>query len=346
MSQRIVLFCEKPYALSILQPLAQEAERRGCTCLWYLHPPLAAAGVADGIRATDNLADLMAFDPQAILVPGNEVPYYLPGVKVQVFHGFAGEKKGHFRIRDYFDLYLTQGPYFTERFSQLSRRHGDFAVQETGWPRLDHLFDGSLDSTAARAQLGLQPNQSVLLYAPTFSPRLTSVPDLLPRLPELAAALEMQVVVKFHPLMDARWVDQCRDLAAGHVSVLLASDADVSPCLLTADLLLSDTSSVVYEALLLDKPVVTWKTTAEAPIWPDVSEPEALLPVLKQTLTSGPPEPNTVKERYHPYTDGQSSARMLDAVANYIERHGVPKQRQLGFWRRRRVHKTFGPPPC
>ena len=37
---------------------------------------------------------------------------YLPGVKIQVFHGYAAEKKDHWIIRRYFDTYFTQGPYF------------------------------------------------------------------------------------------------------------------------------------------------------------------------------------------------------------------------------------------
>lgn len=343
---RIVLFCEKPYAVSILAPLAEEARRRGDECLWYLHPPLQHSAVPAGQSATSHLSALQAFDPEAILVPGNEVPYYLPGVKVQVFHGFAGEKKGHFRIRHYFDLYLTQGPHFTERFQALSGKYRDFEVRETGWPRLDRFFDGSLDAADTRQRLGLQADDTVLLYAPTFSPRLTSVPALLPRLPELASALSCRILVKFHPLMAREWVEQCRTLAETHAAILWADEDDLSPCLMIADLVLSDTSSAVYEALLLDKPVVTWNTTAEAAIWPDVTDHARLQAELEAALKAGPPSPNTVKSRYHPYTDGQSAGRMLDAVQDYIAQHGVPRRRRLSLLRRWQTHKTFGRPTC
>jgi hypothetical protein len=73
-------------------------------------------------------------------VPANEVPHYLRGVKVQVFHGLAGEKTGHFRIRNYFDLYLTQGPYFTKEFLKFEKKYKNFEVKETGWCKLDSLY--------------------------------------------------------------------------------------------------------------------------------------------------------------------------------------------------------------
>ena len=53
----------------------------------------------------------------------------LPGVKIQVFHGYAAEKKDHWIIRRYFDTYFTQGPYFTSHFEASARKYGDFEVR-------------------------------------------------------------------------------------------------------------------------------------------------------------------------------------------------------------------------
>ena len=40
------------------------------------------------------IKELKKYNSDAIFVCGNAVPHYLKGVKTQVFHGFAGEKKG------------------------------------------------------------------------------------------------------------------------------------------------------------------------------------------------------------------------------------------------------------
>ena len=112
---RIVLFCENRYAIDILQPLYDEALRQQRhEVLWYVHAPkIQHFPLAEKVRWTDSMQTVYDFQPEAIYVPGNIVPYYLPGVKIQVFHGYAAEKKDHWIIRRYFDTYFTQGPYFT-----------------------------------------------------------------------------------------------------------------------------------------------------------------------------------------------------------------------------------------
>src|SRR5688572_8605399 len=114
---RVVLFCANPYAFGILKPLHDTLMLQRHEVLWYVPEKIAPQFPFSGdFTKTGSIAVLYNFKSDAIFVPGNEVPHYLRGIKVQIFHGLAGEKQGHFRIRDYFDLYLTQGPYFTERF--------------------------------------------------------------------------------------------------------------------------------------------------------------------------------------------------------------------------------------
>lgn len=88
---------------------------------------------------TYSMQEVYDFSPEAIFVPGNIVPYYLPGVKIQVFHGYAAEKKDHWVIRRYFDTYFTQGPFFTKKFKELAAEYKDFEVVETGWPKQDWI---------------------------------------------------------------------------------------------------------------------------------------------------------------------------------------------------------------
>jgi hypothetical protein len=52
----------------------------------------------------------------------------------------------HFIIRGLFDLYCTHGPNTTGRFEELAGKSGHFRVSETGWSKLDPLFDGSYSS--------------------------------------------------------------------------------------------------------------------------------------------------------------------------------------------------------
>ena len=95
---RIVLFCENKYAIDILNPIQEyvTANHLPHEVLWYIHQPkIDKFEYADKVRWTGSIQEVYDFSPDAIYVPGNIVPYYLPGVKIQVFHGYAAEKKDH-----------------------------------------------------------------------------------------------------------------------------------------------------------------------------------------------------------------------------------------------------------
>ena len=139
---RIVLFCENKYAISILTPIQDAALKNGNQDIfWYVHAKnIPEFPLKNEVKWTNSIQEIYDYSPEAIFVPGNIVPYYLPGVKIQVFHGYAAEKKDHWVIRRYFDTYFTQGPFFTQGFKALAAKYKDFEVTETGWPRQDWIY--------------------------------------------------------------------------------------------------------------------------------------------------------------------------------------------------------------
>ena len=71
----------------------------------------------------------------------------------------------------------------------------------------------------------------------------------------------LNIIIKPHPVIGdwrPRWMAGWARLAAAHRGVHLVEDthADVVPYLLASDVLLSDASSVVFEFLALDRPIV------------------------------------------------------------------------------------------
>ena len=346
---KILLFCENRYAIDILQPLYDEAIRQGRhSLLWYIHTKkIGNCPLASDMTWTDSIQAAYDFQPEAIFVPGNIVPYYLPGVKVQVFHGYAAEKKDHWIIRRYFDTYFTQGPYFTSHFEQLAKKYGDFEVRETGWTKQDwiqqHLHDHDEEKQTLLRQYGCQ---HILLYAPTFSPKLTSLPHMQPALEQLLAQQpDTLLVMKFHPLTAQQWTDGYREWAA-HQSRALYVEAgeNVTKWQLMADVMLSDTSSAVYEFLLLDRPVVTLNTIAKDIYWENITDPAQLAEALQRAQH----DPQSVSRRrwvrdnYDPHTDGKCCARMIAEAEDYLQRHGTPRCRKLNLWRKYTSIKTFG----
>lgn len=341
---KFILFCQNPYAFGILEPVMQVLKERNEEYLWFLTENLRGKFPFPGEPNTFDIEDLVAWQSDAVLCPGNEVPHYLRGVKVQIFHGLAGEKKGHFRIRHYFDLYLTQGPYFTRKFRRLKRRHRNFEVVETGWPKLD-IFARDLQRYEAEKEALLKKHQAekIILYAPTFSPSLTSAPHLIKEIKDLAKDENYLIQVKFHDLMAPEVVEQYKKLALQHSNILVEEEPNITKFLLMADLMVSDTSSVVYEFLLLDKPVITFRSNSEVQVWDNATEYTGLARKVRRNLEQDPflDERKVVIEEYHPYNDGRSAQRMVEAVKDYIKANGVPERRKLPFLRRRKMNRMF-----
>ena len=61
------------------------------------------------------------FQSRSHLCAGQHRTLLPAGGEIQIFHGYAAEKKDHWVIRRYFDIYCTQGPYFTSHFKALAK---------------------------------------------------------------------------------------------------------------------------------------------------------------------------------------------------------------------------------
>jgi CDP-glycerol glycerophosphotransferase (TagB/SpsB family) len=326
-----------------MKPLADELKKRGDEYLWYITPELFNDFPYKDMMHSNSLEILKDFKADAIFVPGNDVPYWLSGVKVQIFHGLAGEKKGHFRIRDYFDLYLTQGPYFTERFEKLALEHKNFSVIETGWSKLDYLFTVSDETKKKKEQLLAKYDaKHIVLYAPTFSPSLTSATVLKDVIKRLSSHKEILFMIKFHDKMDKETINAYKEMNISNI--LIVEDSDITESLHIADLMLSDTSSVVYEFIFLDKPVITLNSQSENITWSNHTDINQIFLNVIRTLEGNDRFRDGRKKtiaQYHPYNDGKSSLRMIEAVESYIKEHGVPEKRKLSLLRKWKMYRKY-----
>ena len=337
---KFILFCNLPYSFAILETLESQIKLRGYQYIWYIPKELE-----DNISYeyyTSDIKKLKKYQADVIFVAGNEVPHYLRGVKTQIFHGLAGEKKGHFRIRDYFDLYLTQGRYFTDRFNQLRDKYKNFEVVETGWCKLDNLYTNDKDILKHNL-LKEHKASKLVLYAPTFSPSLTSGDKLIDVINSLSQKSNILLIIKFHDKMDRDIVEKYLKLESKNL--IIWTQSDITPLLKISDIMISDTSSVVYEFILLNKPVVTLNSSSDNINWVDVDKASKVEDEVLNLLNGDDKfqsQRENIIELYHPYNDGQSASRMIDAVENYIKEFGVPQKRKLPFLRRVKIWKRYG----
>ncbi|MEO8673206.1 MAG: CDP-glycerol glycerophosphotransferase family protein [Tahibacter sp.] len=334
--QRYLLFANELYALPILRPLAQAIHASHGEVAWFVSARLAKYLNPDE-RRLRNAAEIQAFAPAAVFSASNWVPHFFPGAKVQVFHGFNVEKRapgrGHFRIRNLFDLYCTQGPATTAPFRDLAAAHRHFAVVETGWPKLDPLF--APRDAQARA---LRPpdGRPVCMYAATFTEKLSSARALHAQIAQQVASGERYWLLTLHPKSDVEIVERYRALAGDNARYLEA--VDLVPMMRAADVLVSDTSSVVSEFVVQGKPVITLRNRAPKSHMLDIAEPEHLENALRTALTPPAELLSAIRDysgQIHPQRDGRSSERVLAAAESFLRGElGTLAPKPLNLWRK------------
>ena len=290
------------------------------------------------------------FDPFAVITPNNTVPYFFPGIKTQVFHGFNARKRSrngldsHFTIRGFFDLYCTHGPSTTQVFQQLSNTLQHFTVIETGWSKMDPLIEQSSRQSSSQSSCQAAGHRPVVMLTSTFSKNLTCAPHLLPVVKQLVGRNEMDWLVQFHPKMSPSIVNEYKAIKADNYQFVETSD--VLPWLARADVMVSDTSSILQEFLQLERPVVTFRNRTPGPWSIDIKNPEDLCGAIEQALARPAELIDEIRShnaQLHPYTDGRSSERVLQAIDNYSKLAGIPgRSKPLNLIRKFKMRKELG----
>jgi CDP-glycerol glycerophosphotransferase (TagB/SpsB family) len=160
------------------------------------------------------------------------------------------------RRSDRWDYALSSNAYSTEMWSHAYPCSYEWL--ELGYPRNDALVRATPDDVArARASLGVEPHQTVVLYAPTFREAIgdTSLridfADLVERVPD-----DYVFLVRAHHTTTLG--PKVKALAASGRIIEGSSLPAILECYLAADLLITDYSSVMFDYALLDRPIVIY----------------------------------------------------------------------------------------
>ncbi len=342
--KRYLFFVSQDYSFAVLRPLQREIRRRGDEVKWFLYgDEVTYDELKEDEMRLHSVEEIVAYRPDAVFVPGNVVPSFIPGLKVEVFHGLPStkaKKSGqlyHYIIRGMFDLYCTQGPESTKRFKALAKVHGYFCAEETGWCKLDPLFweEETLQKDSER---------KTIFFASTFSPRFSKAKLLFPFVREMITKYDFDWYITLHPKMDPAVVSLYRSLEQERVRFV--SSADLTEAFKRSDMMLCDTSSIIYEFLTQLKPVVTFQTERPQPHLIDVTQIEKLEETILHVLENPQINRENIEKSVmhaHPYRDGKSSARVLDTVEKML--CGVlvpPKKKPLNLIRNLKLRKELG----
>lgn len=188
--------------------------------------------------------------------------------RVQMFHGVAG-KFGREYDRPDRSMRQWDRLFFINR-----RRLGNYiasgaidrdsaAIRLVGMPKSDCLVDGTLQRNEVLASNGIDPSATTVMYAPTWT-RFSSLNAMGEQVVGALVAAGYTVLVKLHDLSldpadvnsgGVDWKARLTPILAGGAGRFITG-GDATRWLAGADVLVTDHSSIGFEYLLLDRPVI------------------------------------------------------------------------------------------
>ncbi len=181
-------------------------------------------------------------------------------LSIQIFHGTSIKNyELNPRIHDYHAVFAL-GPYMIRRYVEKGFfEDGDPRLRHVGFAKTDRLTNGALDARATRERHGLDPSRPTVLYAPSWGPE-SSLDRYGEEVLAALAAWGGNTLVKLHDnAYDLRYARRdWRAFLDGLVGPRFAAPRvwDVIPLMQAADLLVTDISSVGFEFLQLDRPLL------------------------------------------------------------------------------------------
>jgi len=244
-----------------------------------------------------------------------------------------------------FDIGFLPGPSWVDRWTASSwqpESRPRIGVYEAGWPKADALFgragDFQLRAEDLRRTQGLRRPFSVL-YAPSWENH-GKQNDFVVALRELPVNLLLK---------QAPWSDHYPEVLANIAAMnalhrdagpdvhILSPDIGILECLALSDVMVSDESSVLVEALLLGVPgiaVTDWLIPDCAPPRPAIVPFDFVTKVrcaeLRSSVESALADPGASRARLEGLRDrhfaclGQSAARILDVLEAHAEGRECP----------------------
>ena len=315
--KRVALHINQRYHYRILKPVFDALRTEGHFCCF-----------------TPHVSELIAFRPDIVVVAEAQAPYLRDRLPQTLFvwvrHGLISKNTTMHaaRIADFAcltseasrDWYIQHG----------GRPRRDFWI--TGYPQMDILFQ------PGEPPLGieLEPDRKVVLYAPTWTPGLSSAAMLGDRVADLICGQRKDVtlLIKPHPVTvnhRPEWLETWRTIAASHEDTYIFDDsaADIMPLLKRADVLVSDASSVIFQYLAVNRPLVLISNPDRFQVshydprgiewrWRDVGreihDPKELASAVNDALEDPTLGEETraryCRELFGRYTDGRSGERI------------------------------------
>ncbi len=311
------------------------------------------------IRLVENRAEArkLAFKLRLRLIVYPSFHLLYCGVAVQVFHGGLSDKRYIESARlTCYDLVLFPGQKAVDKAKLAGTLPYINSWKLVGYPKFDEFYKGSLTPVSL-----FDEDRKVILYAPTWDSSVTSMKlgerslygESSIQLWSLEIVRQLgshyNVIMKFHSKLVSDKIDiydRVKDLIEElgyEANVKVVIDDDITPYMAASDAMISDISSVCYEWLHFDRPILfanpapgRYKAgnqiTDNTYVWQAgtvIDHSEDLLPFVRQALATDDKQQD--RRKLLDYAVFDSRGESLSLQANLIEER-YQSVRHLPWW--------------
>lgn len=344
MQYKFLIYISYSYAIPIGEPLEKEIKKRGFDVFWFSDLENGNNELLKKENSLKNIKEVLNYKPDIVLAATDDVPDFITGIKVQIFHGFLSYKRpekkngeAHFRIRGFFDLYCTQGPSSTKGFKIQQIKKPHFEIIETGWSKVDPLFPIITKE---------KNDKPTILIASTFTARLSLAynTDVFNKIKELSLSGKYYFIMVLHPKIPIEIVNKWKTLNGEYFTFY--ETTNLIPLFQKSNILFADTTSAIQEFLLQKKPVVTFNHTFKHNYLIDVNKVSNIENAFKEALLNPKELIKNIKlfiNDLHPYTDGKSSTRIINTTIDFLKKDKTYlKPKPLNLIRKYKIRKRLG----
>jgi len=316
--KKYLFYISQNYSFAILRPIQEIIVARGDQVFWFVEGKAVNLNYFKPAEKWFKTFDkVVSYAADVVIGTANKIPTFMPGLKVCVFHGFDAGKldsrgnNDHFKIRGCYDLYCTQGPSTTLPFKKLQEQLNYFNIVETGWSALDPLFDHKI--------VNKQNKQPVIFLGSTFTSKLSQAEYLFPEVERLNQTGRWKWIVSLHPKSKVETIERYKSIQ--NENLMYEETDDMIPILQKSDIMVGDTSSAITMFILQDKPVISVNNISPANHLIHIKKATELEQAI-DTALSHPDELMLNIHKYneitHPYADGKSSERVIEAIDSVL----------------------------
>jgi len=223
---------DKPYQRACLLPVEEELKKRGHTILQGERIPFSKDEI-DGTL----IASVLYLNPGIVHTLKRPV-FFMP-------HGVAVVKTTLYQLHTKTDYMLMTGSIWKERMAYLFPKYKNNI--EVGFPKSDELVNGKSTREQVINELGLDPKEPIVIFAPSWDDKDAKRKGSIDALPKVEALGFKNLLICLHEY------DKMFHKLDGKKII---KQPNKNKYLLAADLLIGDISSIMIEFAILDKPMV------------------------------------------------------------------------------------------